>query len=486
MTMKNLQEDHTALIAASSLPAISELPTVFDSLSKTETDLTFVTSGDNVLHRLMDKGLSTESVVQLLQMIEREEILKQYDFDSLKPDAKGQYRIWVSDPSAAKSKIRLYGKDLDTLREKVYRHIKNLPGSNKAITFEYAFKQAQKFEEENTPVENLVSKRNTIDRSDSEYRRFVKDTAFESKLMKSIRVSDIDSFIRATFKKHSLGVSGRNSLRALINMTFKRAYFMGWIDENPAARIIWKDYNQFLKQSPDVKDRAYTDKELEILCNTARKIQLQDPAYIPAYAYEFQLITGTRRGEIPPLLWEDVNFENGTIYIHREQLIDRQNHSKQVIAEYTKTKKPRYYAIADMEEEFLKKLLNVHDTYYPDSPYLFPADTENGCITCAVVGEFHHDLCKALNIPVSKDLKRGPHAFRRTRITEVINSTNGNTVLAAQMFGNSPETIRKNYYTKDNIAKQREALNCRKRFGKSVTTVTTTPPHSHHLITTDI
>lgn len=112
-----------------------------------------------------------------------------------------------------------------------------------------------------------------------------------------------------------------------------------------------------------------------------------------------------------------------------------------------------------------KKLLDVHDMYYPNSPYLFPADTENGCITCAVVGELHNDLCKALDISISKEIKRGPHAFRRTRITEVINNTNGNTVLAAQMFGNSPETIRKNYYTKDNITKQREALNRRKKFG---------------------
>lgn len=428
-------------------------------------DLTSVTTGDTVLHRLMDNGLSSEFVVQLLQMIEREEILKQYDFDNLKPDAKGQYRIWVTDPKSAKGKTRLYGKNLDILKEKVIQHEKKQSGTNSVVTFKYAFEQAQIFEEENTPKDSLVSKRNTLDRNNSEYRRFIMGTDFENRLMKTIRVSDIDTFIRKTFKRYSLGTSGRNSLRALINMTFKRAYFMGWIDENPASRIIWKDYDQFLKQSQPVENRAYTDEELDTLCNATREIQLQDPSYIPAYAYEFQIITGTRRGEIPPLLWKDVDLESGTIYIHREQLIDRQNHSKQVIAEYTKTKKPRFYAIADMEEEFLKRLLDIHETYYPDSPYLFPADTENGCITCSVVGELHNDLCKVLNIPISKEIKRGPHAFRRTRITEVINNTNGNTVLAAQMFGNSPETIRKNYYTKDNITKQREALNRRKRFG---------------------
>ena len=89
---------------------------------------------------------------------------------------------------------------------------------------------------------------------------------------------------------------------------------------------------------------------------------------------------------------------------------------------------------------------------------------------------------------ISKEVKRGPHAFRRTRITEVINNTGGNVVLAAQMFGNSPETIRKNYYTKDTIKKQLEALNQRKNIlNESVTTVTTKPVRLivyHHLATT--
>jgi len=181
-----------------------------------------------------------------------------------------------------------------------------------------------------------------------------------------------------------------------------------------------------------------------------------------------------RRGEVCPLLWADVNFDQKTIYIHQEQLIDRTHHSKQVIVEYTKTNKARFYAIADMELEFLEKLMTIHKKYFPDNPYLFPADTINGCISCADIGDFHNDLYKSLGIMISKEVKRGPHAFRRTRITEVINNTGGNVVLAAQMFGNSPETIRKNYYTKDTIKKQLEALNQRKNIlNESVTTVTT-------------
>ena len=75
---------------------------------------------------------------------------------------------------------------------------------------------------------------------------------------------------------------------------------------------------------------------------------------------------------------------------------------------------------------------------------------------------YHRKLCDKLNIPMSNDYRRGPHAFRRTRITDVVNATGGNVVLAALMYGNSPETIRKNYYTQDSIEHQRAALNLRK------------------------
>lgn len=47
-------------------------------------------------------------------------------------------------------------------------------------------------------------------------------------------------------------------------------------------------------------------------------------------------------------------------------------------------------------------------------------------------------------------------------ITDVVNNSGGNVVMAAQMFGNSPETIRKHYYTQDSLENQRNVLNKRR------------------------
>lgn len=131
------------------------------------------------------------------------------------------------------------------------------------------------------------------------------------------------------------------------------------------------------------------------------------------------------------------------------------------ICNYTKNGKDRFYPIADLEREFLERLKKIDDEYYPHSPFLFPAESKNGCITNNMVYQYFHRLCHRIGIPVSRECIRGTHAFRRTAITEVVNNSNGNFVLTAQMFGNTPETIRKHYYVGENLEYLRDILNKR-------------------------
>ena len=46
-------------------------------------------------------------------------------------------------------------------------------------------------------------------------------------------------------------------------------------------------------------------------------------------------------------------------------------------------------------------------------------------------------------------------------ITDVVNATNGNIIMASQLFGNSPEVAKKNYYTEINFSEATNALNKR-------------------------
>lgn len=424
--------------------------------------MTSVREDDKLLKEFKDYGLGSKEVMEILKVVIKKELLRDYDFDTLKPDAKGMYRISVEDSKSPTGKKRLYAKNIEKLKEKVYQHLKAVPGSRANQTFKYVFEEAQRYELTNTTPERQISRNNTVARNNSFYKRYFDGTEFENLPISLISVRELDAFIRETMKRIKFTKSTRDSLRTIINLVFKRAMYMEWINENAAAKLIWKDYDRFLYTTAPVSKRAYSDEEISRMIELDRERQKKDPAFMTPYAHEFQTITAFRRGEICPLMWKDVDFERGTIYVHQEQLEDRFNNHEQHIVDYTKTHKDREYPIADQEAVFLRKLYEVHEKYYPESPFLFPADTPNGCITCQAVMGYHRKLCDKLGIPMSNEYRRGPHAFRRTRITDIVNATGGNVYLAALMYGNSPETIRKNYYTQDSLENQRAALNLRK------------------------
>ena len=66
------------------------------------------------------------------------------------------------------------------------------------------------------------------------------------------------------------------------------------------------------------------------------------------------------------------------ICISKEQLTTGNDF---VIVNHTKNYKTRFFPLTKDLKDFLSRLKIMHDKYYPDSKYLFPADTDNGAIT---------------------------------------------------------------------------------------------------------
>lgn len=207
---------------------------------------------------------------------------------------------------------------------------------------------------------------------------------------------------------------------------------------------------------------VYDDETLCKMYEYIREYESSHPSYLGAYALELQILTGTRRGEIPPLTWSDVNKD--FLQFKKEQLTVKKNghipeHFK--IVGHTKTRENRIFPMTDDLSDFFKRLSHVHEEYYPNREFLFPADNENGCITNNVTYNFFRRMCEKLNIPIDKEFIRGTHSFRRNAITHFVRASNGNTELAAKIFGNSPEVIRKHYDTDSDIPRAKEVMDQR-------------------------
>lgn len=190
------------------------------------------------------------------------------------------------------------------------------------------------------------------------------------------------------------------------------------------------------------------------------------PGYSSYWAMEFQILTGTRRGEIPPLTWDLIkenitdNGQEKYISIEKSQITCR---NEMHIVNHTKNRKSRKFPVTDELNDFLYRLKERNNKYYPDSNFLFPANTKLGTITNRAVYDLYVRLCDKLDIPRQEGIVRGPHSFRRNAITFVTNATGGNIFAASTLFGNTPKVAQSNYFTGTDMLKAKSILDMRKK-----------------------
>ncbi len=398
---------------------------------------------------------------ELYMYLEKKEILESYRFPS-KPGKDGYYRIYVSDPSKKTGRKQLFAKTITELQDKVYEHEKGITGRTKKTFREvYIFVLDEKLRYVKDP-EKLLSAQNSVSVLKSYYKRYFEGTDFEERYIDAITKSDIEEIIYYNMKKYSLREKALNSLKSILKASFELAYEQYWIQENPFTRINFKKFNGMIVREAAIEKRVHSEDDMKGNLKEIHRMQEKKPGCVPAYALEMQILMGARRGEIPPLRKSDIH--ERYVLISREQITvkkhdDIPEHFE--IVEHTKTYKNRQFPITESLKEFLERLFQMLDQYYPESEFLFPADNENGVINNNAVYHFYYRMCQRLSIPISRDLIKGTHSFRRNAITDVINASGGNLILAAELFGNSPEVAKKNYYTGVNTSLALEALNQR-------------------------
>ncbi len=407
-------------------------------------------------------NMSLRDARELYMHIEKEEILNKYTFPS-KPGKDGYYRVYVSDSTKKAGRRQLFAKDIGTLKEKVYDYEKGISGRvRKTFHDAYEIVLTEKIKYLKDP-EEILSRQNTLCKNRSDFKRFFGGTEFEHKYVDEISKVDIENIVYFNLERYYLRRKALEALEGILRSTFKLAFDENWIDDNPFLRANFSKYSGLIKRNVDNNNRVHSDTEFFMILNEIHAHQAKKPYYIPAYALEMQMIVGDRRAETAPLKRSDI--QDGYVHFTRQQLtIKRFENIPEhfAIVNHTKTYTDRDYPIYDCLKPFLEKLFGVLDKYYPDSEFLFPADNKNGVITNNAVYGYYRRVCHKLGIKLSREEMKGPHSFRRNAITEVVNASSGDLVLASKLFGNSPAVAYKNYYTGINDENALNALNQRK------------------------
>lgn len=312
-------------------------------------------------------------------------------------------------------------------------------------------------------AEKLVSVQNTVNRDWSFYRRYFADTDFENMPLDSISKKDIEDITYFNLTRYSLRIKGLKALKGILHSVFAYAYTEWGLSDDAYRRVDFSKFYGLIAKNVPIEERAHSDFDLGRIMEFLHAKQHDKPFYIPAYALEMQILTGLRRGEIPPLLVSDIHADY--VSISREQLTVKRNGDIKehfVIVNHTKNGKNRHFPMTDDLLNFFSRYGKIRKKIYVGNDFLFPADTENGCISNNVVYRLYYRICKELSIDICKDCIRGTHSFRRNAITDFVNASNGNIILASQIFGNSPEVALQNYFVGADVSMAIDVLNSRR------------------------
>lgn len=152
----------------------------------------------------------------------------------------------------------------------------------------------------------------------------------------SITPQDIQQYINQLTDKgysYSSIKKAYNAINASLKMAFERDY----IRKNPCINI--KLPKQIKHSKSDIE--FFTDEEAEIIVNAAtHRYRTGRYMYKHGYAVVLLLNTGMRIGELLALKWQNVDFDNGQIYIceTRGQIIERSDNKQRYIMADRSTK----------------------------------------------------------------------------------------------------------------------------------------------------
>lgn len=402
--------------------------------------------------------LTLEDVRKLYERMKKQEELE-YNFPT-KPSSDGYYHLYIKDETRKSGRRQIKAKTLDELVDKAYSIEKSSDLS--ILTFGSVFEQAQeqKLKFVKNP-EKRISVENSIGRNRSEYRRFFKGTDFEKRLVSDITQDDIEQITYDSLTRYDLTQKGFLSFRSILRQTLVYAEDHQYIKDNPYSHISFAKYKDMIIPDVPIEKRAHTDEEVANIIDYLHRRQKKQPWHIGLWALECQIIMGLRRGEVPPLRWSDVS--DAYISICREQLTSQKAGNKvkayDLIVDHTKTYSNRNFPITTELGNFLSRLKDNMESIGIRSEYLFPLRSDpSKCLRNGTMYDCYIAACKDLNIKRIPGVTKGTHSFRRNAITRVINKTGGNVVLATKIFGNSPLTAMKHYYTGVDLAKAKEAL----------------------------
>lgn len=387
---------------------------------------------NQLLQNALDKGIIDISDVQEKLIMKRiDEIIEKHKYKIWQGD-NGFWYTYLPDDSKQNGRKLVKKKTEKKLYEALLKFYDETDKKD-YITFYDCFLSYKELKSE-------VVSENTLDKYDSDYKRFFKGTWLEDCDIKKIMGDKLETFIIKRIKDLSLNQKAAKAMIGHIKNVFTHAIINEKIVKNPCI-FLKSNTNYFRYCSTklvNVEDRIANSQEISTVMEQINKDHIQKPNYIPSYAVEFAMLTGMRVGEIAALTWDSV--KEDVIIVDKEDIYERKRKIYHVV-NYTKNRKPRLIPITSDLRNLLNRVENIEKMFGYYGKYIFM--NEKGRINKRTISDCARNKSYQSGLEKSKSI----HCYRRT-VNSTIKCNGASDVVASSLLGNTVE-VNNQYYTYD-------------------------------------
>lgn len=362
---------------------------------------------DSLLNQLSDSAIiGTEVETYLLTMLKKEIKNLIGDHKITPPSKTAKQQLYQIQLTINGKRIRITGKTELAL----YRNIIKAYNS-KALTVNDMYERWIA-----SPEQSAISTE-TLRRKTYRYNKFFKNVIGDIPMTK-LTFGDIEN---AILLAQSKGITVKdlteslNPIRGLCRMALRE----GLITTNPMDLVVI-NRNRCIRsklQSTRACDRIVSDAEMDIITNECNN-RINNAHNVTSAYYGIQLLnlTGMRVGELVALRWEDIDFDNMTIFIHSREIRITHNRTYEYrVVEGTKGTRTndisivsRVIPITDEAISLFSEIKKFNLNHNLDSEFVFVS--ASGRLTINSINSAMNKICKKLNIQP----KKSPHDIRRT------------------------------------------------------------------------
>lgn len=159
----------------------------------------------------------------------------------------------------------------------------------------------------------------TIERYHTAYTRFYKDQPIEHKSIKDITYLYLKEFLLSNIKKYNMNYKQYCNFSCILRGVLEYAIDKELIESNPFDKF---HIGKNTLRSPDnktSKSEVFTIEERKMFEEIIWKDFHENNTSAIPLALLLDFYTGLRSGELVTLTWDDVDFENNLLHIHRTE-----------------------------------------------------------------------------------------------------------------------------------------------------------------------